>query len=648
MNNHSQDLDDGDIPVKREQQGEIFANVVDHRLSRRDLIKKLGIGALFTSIGAQATQANKETPATPTTLDFKELERTVSDNLHVPENYQADVLIRWGDPLFSGLPDFNPETLTADEQLKRFGYNNDFVGFIPLPHGSTNSDHGLLAVNHEYSDARLMHQPVYETTLLTQEQYQLHMASQGMSVVEIKRIDGKWQVILDSKYNRRITPNTTMAITGPAAGHPRLKNKLSDGIKTWGTFANCSGSITPWGTVLSGEENIQEYFTGNPANSTESLHYWRLDIQGYYQDQEDKTYTTPPPMPWGLFDERFNLEKIHNGPLHCGWVIEVDPLNPNSTPKKRTALGRFRHEGCSITINKDNSVVAYTGDDQKFEYIYKFVSNKKYIKGNRPHNMTLLDEGTLSAARFKEDGKLIWVPLIHGNGPLTKANGFKSQADVCIDCRRAADLMYATPMDRPEDIEVNLKTNVVYAMLTNNDERDRTSRNDANPRVINSFGHIIEMTPPNDDHTADSFQWDIFILAGNPEKPDHEAKYHPDTTEHGWFMSPDNCAFDNQGRIWIATDGGSKFGIADGVWVSETTGPARALSKSFLQTPTAAELCGPFFTPDNSTFFCAVQHPGEGSDYNSPSTRWPDFNPNMPPRPSVVAIQKIGGGIVGT
>jgi len=634
----------GDQPIIREGSVRSF-NDVAHEVSRRDALKKLGVGALMGMMGQQFASGKEKGEGLGAGVTFEELQRVYDENLHVPDGYQTEVLLRWGDPIFPSVREFSIDNQSEDDQLKRFGYNNDFVGFIPFKEGS--SDHGLLVVNHEYTCSHLMYPGSPRSWDLSQEQIDMDMAAHGMAVVEVKRDGGKWECVIESKYNRRITPKTAMEIAGPAAGLKRMVNQHSkDGRNTWGTFGNCAGGVTPWGTVLSGEENCQYYFTGNPKQSDESLHYWRMGVEGYFSD-ESGVYGDPPPYAWGRYDERFDIDKTPNGPLHSGWIVEIDPFDPNSVPKKRTALGRFRHEGCSVVINKDGRVVAYSGDDQKFEYIYKFVSKGKYNPSDRKANMDLLDDGTLYAAKFREDGRLEWLPLVFGYGPLTEGNGFHSQGDVCIDCRRAADLLHATPMDRPEDIEVNKATGVVYAMLTNNADRDRTSRNAVNPRENNSFGHIVEMHPPNGDHAATEFSWEFFILAGDPKRADHETQYHPNTSESGWFIAPDNCAFDNQGRIWIATDGGTKYGIADGVWVSETTGPGRALSKSFLSAPKHAELCGPFFTPDDSTLFCAVQHPGEKSSYEKPSTRWPDFDQNMPPRPAVVVVQKVGGGAIG-
>ncbi len=317
-------------------------------------------------------------------------------------------------------------------------------------------------------------------------------------------------------------------------------------------------------------------------------------------------------MNWGDYEPRFDLSKEPNEPNRFGWVVEIDPFDPTSTPKKRTAIGRFKHEGAAGITARSGQYVLYSGDDERYDYVYRFVTEGR-VSGDRARDMTLLESGTLSVARYNADGTGDWLPLVFGQGPLTAANGFASQADVVIEARRAADLLGATRMDRPEDVEANPRTDKVYVMLTNNNRRKTDEVNPANPRADNRFGHIVEMLPDGRDHTAPRFTWDILVRCGDPSVAAVGATFNSRTSKDGWFGMPDNCAIDADGRLWVATDGNSptRTGRNDGVWAMETEGENRGTSRLFFKCPFGAELCGPEFTPDGETFFVALQHPGE-------------------------------------
>jgi secreted PhoX family phosphatase len=335
--------------------------------------------------------------------------------------------------------------------------------------------------------------------------------------------------------------------------------------------------------------------------------------------------------------------------------VEIDPYDPQSTPVKHTALGRLQHEGATTVVSHDGRVVIYMGDDERFEYLYKFVTAGKLAPDDRTANRGLLERGTLYVARFEANGKMRWLPLEHGQGPITAANGFASQADVVIEARRAADLVGATSMDRPEDVETNPLTGRVYVVSTNNTRRTAEQVNAANPRAANRWGQIIEIVPPRADgvadHTAAECDWEFFLIAGDPSDREQSARYLGPVSANGWLACPDNIAFDPQGRIWIATDGqGATAKFADSLYAADTTGPGRGITRLFFNGPRGAEITGPCFAPDGKTLFLSVQHPAHesGSTFEKPSTRWPDFRDDTPPRPSVVAIRRDGGGEIGS
>ncbi len=459
---------------------------------------------------------------------------------------------------------------------------------MPLPRGSNSSDHGLLCVNHEYTVAQLMF-PGFKDKLdssekMTKRQAAIERAAHGHSVVEIKRTDAGWQRVADSKLNRRITANTKMRISGPAAGDERLKTRDDPtGTHVIGTLNDCAGGVTPWGTVLMGEENFDGYFAGElpKHNSPRVVEREKKNLARYGLVNKPKSDYS-----WSRFYDRFRIEHEPHECNRFGWVVEYDPYDPKSVPVKRTALGRFKHEGATCTLAPDGRVVVYSGDDGKDEFLYRFVSHGRYDPSDRKKNRDLLDHGTLYVARFERDGTLEWRPLVHGNDQLNESNGFTSQADVLIDARLAASLLGATPMDRPEDVEVNPATGRVYVMLTNFAERKMP--NPPNPRAANKHGHIVELYPPvannQIDHSAAKFRWDIFLLSGNPAIREDLAAYHPGVSPNGWFSCPDNCAFDNEGRLWIATDGSPEASkVGDAIYACDTTGPGRALTRQFFR-----------------------------------------------------------------
>jgi secreted PhoX family phosphatase len=614
-----------------------FESVLATRLSRRGFLAggAAGLAGLAAGrIGAPGAAAQVSRPFTPVAASSE-------DRLILPSGYAHSVLLRWGDPVFPDAPEFDPHAQTAARQQRQFGSDNDFIGFMPLPRGSASSTRGLLGVNHENSRPELSWPTWDGKSERTREMCDVEVAAHGFTVVEIARSDrGEWSVVRASPMNRRITGATPMAIRGPAAGHPLMRTGADPGgTRVLGTLNNCAGGVTPWGTILTGEENIQNYFRGKVDDAAPLA-----KLHGRYGISGRGRYTS-----WGLHHERFDLAKEPNEPNRFGWIVEIDPYDPASVPVKHTALGRFAHEGATVILAKDGRPVVYMGDDAGFEYLYKFVATGRYDPASPGGAASLLDSGVLYAARFRDDGTGEWLPLVYGRGALTEANGFGSQAEVVINARGAGDLVGATKMDRPEDVEPSPLTGKVYCALTSNRARKPDQVNRANPRPANRFGHILELVEDGGDHTRTRFRWEILLLGGDPRNPSHGA-YYRGHTDVSPLAVPDNFAFDDQGRLWVATDGmDDTLGSNDAVFMVDTEGPLRGRALQFLSAPTGCEVCGPAFTPDNRTFFVAIQHPGLAgkASYAAPGSRWPDYRPDTPPRPSVVAIYRKDGGKVG-
>ncbi len=649
-----------DIPTNPNL-GRTIGDVINARYGRRDFLRgSLAVTATTALFGTTALTAPKSAQAATASdsrFKFEELNWGNDTEHHIAEGYNADILVRWGDPITADAPEFDVMNQSAEAQSKQFGYNNDYVGFAEIEPGR-----GMLCVNHEYTNEEVMfpglgRQDRADFVGMTKEIVDIEMAAHGGSVFEIQKgADGKWAINRDNPLNRRITANTPMTFDGPAAGHPRMRtNADPNGMTVLGTINNCAGGMTPWGTYLMAEENFHGYFWSDVVDAE-----GKVDVSAQPEADSMTRYGVPGRWyAWGKYHDRFNIDKEPNEVNRFGYIVEVDPMNPNATPIKHTALGRFRHEGAETTIASDGRLVIYSGDDNRFDYQYKWVSADPVTEENSYFGSPLLSEGTLYVARFEEDGTINWLPLVHGEGPLTAENGFNSQADIAIDTRLAADALGATPMDRPEDAQPG-PGGTAYLMLTNNSRRKPEQVDAANPRPESNFGHIIEVKEDGGNHSSTTGTWSILVLCGDPSIEEVGAMWNPETSENGWFGSPDNCAFDSGGRLWISTDQGSgwgRTGKSDGLYSLETEGELRGHSKLFFRCPVGGELCGPYFADESKTLFLAVQHPGtdgtkdfagfeRDSTFEDPATRWPDFDPAMPPRPSVVVVTKEDGGVI--
>ena len=574
-------------------------------------------------------------------LGFKSVPVSTADKITVPEGYIAQVIAAWGEPVgLSGeAPAFKFDASnTAAQQEAQMGMHHDGIHFFSQ-NGSTS---GLLVMNHEYTDDGLLHTDGMKTW--TREKVRKSQAAHGVSVIEVEQKDGRWSIVNPSPWARRITASTPMAFGGPAAGHAMLRTAADPrGERPLGTLNNCGSGITPWGTYLTCEENFVGYFNGVDAPSPHEQR-WGLRKGGFgYR--------------WHEHDDRFEVAKNPNEPNRFGWVVEIDPNDASSTPVKRTALGRAAHEGATTALTKDGRAVVYMGEDARFEYIYKFVSRDRVKPGGARANATLLDHGTLYVAKFDADGKGRWIALTHGQGPLTAANGFADQGEVVIKARQASDLLGATKMDRPEWIDVD-KQGWVYCTLTNNSNRGdgKGPGVDAmNPRANNTMGHIIRWKDAG-DFDGVSFEWNHFVLAGDPANERAEAKGN---VKGDAFGCPDGLWTDARGVLWIQTDmSTSAMGKGDlkglGYNMMLAADPRTGEIRRFLTGPAGCEITGATGTPDGRTMFINIQHPGEtASERNDPAdprkvSNWPDFNPAGRPRSATVVIRRNDGGVIGT
>ena len=616
-----------------------FADVLEAAVSRRTFLKGTAAAGGLMVVSPLGT-AFAQDAVMDGSIGFSPVVPNTLDELVVPEGYTSNIVIRWGDPIFADAPAFDRMNQTAEAQAQQFGYNNDFVAYMPFPLGSDDPNRALLVVNHEYTNPEQMH-PDYDGDNPTAEQIKIEMMAHGLSVVEVLREhDGSWTYVQAGANNRRITPETPMILTGPVAGHDLVKTSAdNEGLTVMGTLNNCAGGVTPWGTILTAEENFHQYFENRDLMTDTNLQ----TLHARYGLPEGESRR------WSRVDTRFDLAVEPNEPNRFGWIIEIDPYDPTSTPKKHTALGRFKHEGATTSLTDDGHVVAYMGDDERFDYMYKFVSDGVYVPGDRAHNMTLLESGTLYVARLDDDGNGEWLPLVYGQGPLNEENGFTSQADVLVRTRQAADLLGATKMDRPEDVERNPVTGVVYAAMTNNTRREAEQVDAANPRANNRYGHVIELHETNNDANATTFNWNIFMLCGDPNDPETETYFGGfDPQQVSPIAAPDNLAFDRAGNLWIATDGQpGTLQHNDGFFAVPVKGEERGFVRMFLSVPAGAEACGPSFNSDETSMFVAVQHPGEGGNFENPGSHWPDNDGNGS-KPSVAAIYRTDLGRIGS
>ncbi len=606
-----------------------FSRVAERLVSRRGFLGgSVAFGASAFVMGTTALTSASAFAAT-SRLAFKQVAANTLDTVTVPDGYSWHIVARWGDAMWSDSIAFDDATRgTGASQERSFGDNND--GMALFADGTRN----ILAVNNEYTNLEIIHGNRASNAPETEDDVRKSKAAHGVSVVEIEQKDGQWGIVVDSTYNRRITADTPMEITGPARGHDLLKTEADpSGTHSLGTMNNCGNGRTPWGTYLTCEENFNGYFASSDANYAPSA-----ALKRYGVGNEDWGYG------WSKYDARFDISKNPNEPNRLGYIVEIDPMDPTSTPKKRTALGRIKHENADVVLAADGRVVVYMGDDERGEYLYKFVSDGKYSAGG--NNADLLDAGTIHVAKFNDDGKGEWIALT----PAT--TGMASQAEICIHTRMAASAVGATTMDRPEWVASNPTRVEGYCALTNNKNRgvkpnaggDATPVNGPNPREKNLFGQVVRWRPANGDHAAGRFDWDLFVTAGNPAVHSGPEAGSPNVNADNMFNSPDGLGFDTTGLLWIQTDGNYKNtdGFAGQGNNQMLVGdPDTGEIKRFLVGPKECEITGITWSADRKTLFVGIQHPGEKGGSHFPG------GGSSVPRSVVIGITRDDNELIG-
>lgn len=626
-------------PAPNTTETSYFADIASRSLNRRTLLGAAAALALVPTV-TSTRPASAAAPASGSgILSFIPIAPVPADvdTVTVPAGYRWEPILRWGDPLFPGATQFDPNTQTAESQASQFGYNCDYLNVI-----ATCNNRAILVANHEYTNENIMFPPGTDAATQALVAIQAH----GLSVVELKRANragAVWKYHRARRLNRRITGSTPFTIDGPAAGSALLQTKDDPtGRRVLGTLNNCSGGTTPWGTVLSGEENIDQYFYCNGTTAEETRYtLGKQDGRG-----------------WRHVDPRFDATTADyaHEPNRFGWIIEVDPMDPTSTPVKHSAMGRFKHEGANVIVAADGRVVAYMGDDQRFEYVYKFVSKNRYDGSGsaaaRRRNLTLLSEGDLFVARFTGDGFADgaadgtgeWLQLTRDGHSLVPGMSIE---EVLVYTRIAADKLSPTKMDRPEDVEPSRLSRKIYVACTNNTQRTDAQVDEANPRPNNKDGHIVEIVEDGNDNTATTFSWNLLLICGDPATAG--TYFGGYTGPVSPISCPDNVAFDSEGNLWISTDGmPGTLKYDDGLYKVPLTGPERGRVQQFLAVPAGAETCGPVIHDRDGSVFVAVQHPGENGSWEQPTSYFPDYVTKKKagrgdfkgPRPSIVQVVK--------
>ncbi|NQZ92775.1 MAG: PhoX family phosphatase [Moritella sp.] len=658
---------------------EPFAAVMERELSRRSILRAgMGMAAvgMLTSVGLTgcSNTENDEKLTTPKVeLGFDSISGAKLDAVVVPKGYSAQVLAPWGTPLNDLAQEWQADgSNTALDQANSLGMHHDGMHYFPLNGSSTD---GLLCINHEYIDQQALH-PIGPTkdsnnlrTIIDEVRKEIN--AHGVTVVRIKQTNGIWDVVKNDSYNRRFTGATTMDISGPVADKTLLETPFSPaGDKVRGTLNNCGNGYTPWGTYLTCEENWPGYFVNTGTQTADQKRIGIVDRNTRYSWDDLAGNVDEVADEFSRFDITIKgasaTEDYRNEANGHGYIVEIDPYDNQSSAVKRTALGRFRHEGCVYgNVAEGQPIVFYSGHDSRFEYIYKFVSDALWdpADAERTDRLTVgekyMDQGTLYVARFDDNGMGAWLPLTMAAATKDQdvlADHFANLAEIILNTAGAADLVGATPMDRPEWAAVDPVNGAVYMTLTNNTKRT-TETNAANPRLNNSTGHIIRW---QESDSAELFSWDIFVF-GAAEDAAPEVNISG-LAELNQFASPDGLAFDARGIMWIQTDNGApeltEFTNDQMLAVvpSQLTNDSGDLEtinsdnqtelRRFFVGPNGAEVTGLAFSPAQTDLFLNIQHP-KNWPYSNDATMATPTNQSVRPRAATVIIRKHDGGEVG-
>ncbi len=721
-----------------------MADVIAERvaLSRRGLLMGTAATAALTFVGAPllardaAAQAAAPAAAAaasslkrPVQLGFRPVAKSLADTLSVAEGYSASPLFRLGDPMAANIPAYkNDGTDAAATYAMRAGDHHDAIQYYGIDangrYAAAGSTRGLLVQNHEAITPMFLHPNGVTTTGTGADQkrtvadevmkeYYVH----GVSIVEVeKAANGGWSYKQDSRFNRRVHTLTPMALSGPAATPAYTGTKFSpQGTQTRGTVNNCASGYTPWNTYLTCEENSMGYFrrvaaTDDPKRTDKEKR--SLARYGVAGTGRELWATVAPDTADNLYG-RWNAEAtgataaadFRNAPNTYLWNVEIDPFNPDAMPKKRTAMGRFAHEGAVLApVVPGRPLVWYQGDDSRGEYIYKYVSTANWDPADATRGLAAgdkyLDNGKLYVAKFNADGTGEWIELRFGSDKInanTPGYAFADQGDVLVNTRLAADAVGATKMDRPEWGAVDPVNGQVYMTLTNNNAalRPLTAVDAANPRHYNdkrvngtnqfgnANGHIIRWQEAGDNHASTTMRWDIYLFGARAGTDPQNVNLSGLAAEND-FSSPDGLWFSNAtGVCWIQTDDGAYTDVTNCMLLAALPGtvgdggaqarrtitstnadgqtrevatyvgaPAGDKVRRFLVGPAMCEITGITETPDGKTLFVNIQHPGEDTpvaniaDASKFGSHWPDGGMARP-RSATIVITKNDGGVVG-